>query len=132
MNWKLIFQLSFFGLAMGTATVFVIPSNIEPFVWLVIFGICAYFIAKGTPSRRFLHGLLVSLVNSVWITTLHVLMVSRYLEGHPQEVAMLQTTPFAHHPRVMMLLMGPIVGVVSGLILGLFAWVAGKLVQSKN
>jgi hypothetical protein len=30
MNWKLIIQLSMFGLAMGIATVFVIPSNIEP------------------------------------------------------------------------------------------------------
>ena len=45
MNWKLIIQLSLFGLATGVATVFVIPSTIEPLVWLVIFGICAYLIA---------------------------------------------------------------------------------------
>jgi hypothetical protein len=132
MNWKLIFQLSLFGVAMGTATVFVIPSNIEPLVWLVIFVICAYFIAKGTPDRRFLHGLLVSIVNSVWITTLHVVLVNRYLAGHPQEVSMMQSTPFSQHPRAMMLFIGPIAGIVSGLILGLFAWVAGKLVKSQT
>jgi hypothetical protein len=50
MNWKLIFQLSLFGLAMGIATVFVIPSNIEPAFWLVIFLICAYLIAKQSPA----------------------------------------------------------------------------------
>ena len=68
MNRKLILQLSLFGLAMGIATVFVIPSNIEPIFWLVIFGICAYIIATRCSGRYFLHGLFVSLVNSVWIT----------------------------------------------------------------
>ncbi len=46
MNWNLIFKLSLFGLAMGIATVYWIPSNIEPYFWLVIFIICAYAIAK--------------------------------------------------------------------------------------
>jgi hypothetical protein len=46
MDWKLVFQLSLFGLAMGIATVFVIPSNIEPWFWLLIFGVCAFLIAR--------------------------------------------------------------------------------------
>jgi hypothetical protein len=36
MDWKLIFGLSLFGLAMAIATVFIVPSNIEPAFWLVI------------------------------------------------------------------------------------------------
>jgi uncharacterized membrane protein len=39
MNWKLIFLLSLFGLAMAIATVFVIPSNIEPLFWRPVIGI---------------------------------------------------------------------------------------------
>jgi hypothetical protein len=74
MDWPLIFTLSLFGLAMGLATVFVIPSNIEPLFWLLIFIVCAYAIAKRAPGRPFLHGLLVSLVNSVWISAAHVLL----------------------------------------------------------
>jgi hypothetical protein len=31
---------------MGIATVFVIPSNIEPWFWLLIFGVCAFLIAR--------------------------------------------------------------------------------------
>jgi hypothetical protein len=50
-----------FGLAMGIATVFVIPSNVEPLFWLVIFVVCAYLIAKRARGRYFLHGVLVSL-----------------------------------------------------------------------
>ena len=65
----------------------------------------------------------------MWITGSHVLLVSRYLTNHPQEVAMMSSTPFAQRPRVMMLLVEPVAGFVSGLILGLFALVAGKLVK---
>src|SRR2546426_4238331 len=56
MDWLLILTLSLFGLAMAVATVFVIPSNIEPLFWLVIFIVCAYLIAKRAPGRPFLHG----------------------------------------------------------------------------
>ena len=55
MNWKLILQLSIFELAMGVATVFLIPSKIEPVFWLLIFLFCAYAIARRTSSKPFLH-----------------------------------------------------------------------------
>ena len=57
MNWKLILQLSLFGLAMGLATVFFISSSAEPFFWLAIFIASAYLIATRAPGRYFLHGL---------------------------------------------------------------------------
>ena len=72
MNWKLIFLLSLFGLFMAVATVYFIPSNIEPFCWLAIFLFCAYMIARNTATSRFLHGLCLGLANCVWITAAHV------------------------------------------------------------
>ena len=53
MDWKLIFGLSLFGLAMAIGTVFVIPSNVEPIFWLVIFLVCAFLIARMRPDRLF-------------------------------------------------------------------------------
>src|ERR1043165_4486344 len=99
MNWKLIFQLSLFGLAMGVATVFVIPSAIEPLFWLGIFVVCAYMIATRCSSRYFLHGLMVSVVNSVWITASHILLFRQYLANHPQEAAMMSSMPLPDSPR---------------------------------
>ena len=128
MNWRLVFGLSLFGLAMAIATVFVIPSNIEPFCWLAIFLICAYLIAKQAPGKYFLHGLLVSIVNSIWITAAHVLLFDPYVATHAREAAMMQSMPMSG--RVMMAVTGPIVGVVSGLVLGLFAWIASKTVST--
>jgi hypothetical protein len=46
MNWNLIVQLSMFGLAMGLATVYFVPSSIEPALWLIIFVLSAYVIAQ--------------------------------------------------------------------------------------
>lgn len=127
MNWKLILQLSLFGLFMGIATVFFIPSKIEPLCWLAIFLVCGYIIAKKVPSRHFLHGLMVSIVNSFWITSVHVLLYDQYIANHAQEAEMMKSLPIS--PRLMMVLTGPVVGVVSGLVLGLFAFVASKLVR---
>jgi hypothetical protein len=126
MNWKLILQLSLFGLAMAFATVFVIPSTIEPLFWLVIFLVCAYVIARKAPGKYFLHGLLTSVVNSVWITATHVMLFDTYIANHAQEAEMMAKLPLS--PKLMMIGTGPIVGVVSGVVLGLFAWVAHKIV----
>ena len=130
MNWKLIFQLSLFGLAMAFATVFWIPSNIEPVFWLFIFVIVAYLIAKKASGKYFLHGFCVSLVNCVWIIIVHIIFADNYLLNHPQEAEMV-TKMGMNSPRLMMLITGPIVGIISGLILGLFSLVASKIINKK-
>jgi hypothetical protein len=129
MNWKLIFQLSLFGLAMAVATVFWIPGNIEPVLWLPIFIFCAYIIAKKADGKYFLHGFLLSLVNCVWITSAHIIFVNVYLSHHQEELEMMGKMPMPTHPRIMMMIMGPLFGILFGLILGLFSFIAGKIVK---
>ncbi len=84
-------------------------------------------IARSAPAKYFLHGLCTSLLNSVWVTAAHVAFAETYLAGHPDEAKMAAGAPFSM--RVMMLLTGPLVGLVSGLVLGLFAFIASKLVK---
>jgi len=131
MNKKLILQLSLFGLGMSIATVFWIPSNIEPAFWLVIFIICAYFIAVYCPGKYFLHGFLVSLVNCVWVTAAHIIFYPIYIANHASEAAMMANMPIPDHPRLMMLMMGPVVGIVSGLLLGFLAFLAARIMSKK-
>jgi hypothetical protein len=95
-NWTPVLPLSFFGLAIGIATVFVIPSSVEPLFWLVIFA------------------------------TSPALLFDRYVANHAQEAAMMRSRPGS--PRLLMGLMGPVIGVVSGLVLGLFTVVARQRV----
>jgi hypothetical protein len=128
MNWKLIVQLSLFGLVMGIATVFVIPSTVEPVCWLVVFLISAYALARNPRGRPFLHGVCVGLANSVWVTGSHVLFFHQYVARHVRDMRVMASWPLHTHPRVLMLLMGPVIGLVSGIILGVFAVVASRLV----
>jgi len=125
MNWKLIFQLSVFGLIMAFATISLIPEKIEPIFWVIIFAFCAYVIAKAAPGKYFLHGFLVSLVNCVWITAVHCFFYDSYVAHHRDMAAMYTGI----HPRKMMLVYGPAFGIMFGLVLGLFAFIASKAVK---
>jgi hypothetical protein len=125
MNWKLIFLLSLFGLAMAIASLFGLGA-FEPLLWLVIFIIYAWVIAKNCTRRYFLHGFLVSVVNSIWITAAHAIFFSMYITNNPQ---MNPSLPPGINPRLLMIVMGPIFGVLFGVVAGLFAWVGSKIVK---
>jgi hypothetical protein len=132
MNWKLIVQLSLFGLAMGIATVFLIPSNVEPLFWLAIFVVSAYLIARQAPGQAFLHGLLVGVANSLWVTPTHVLLFNQYLASHPQAAAMMRSMPAPDSPRWMMAVVGPVIGIVSGALIGVWAVLASRFVARRS
>jgi hypothetical protein len=129
MNWKLIVLLSLFGLAMAFATVYFVPSSIEPLLWLPIFVLCAFLIARQAPGKYFLHGLLLGILNSVWITAAHVILFEPYLAHHAREAAMMNSASMPLPPRLMMLCVGPVVGVVSGIVIGLLAMIAAWIVR---
>lgn len=131
MNIRLIFLLSLFGLGMAFGTVYLIPSNIEPVFWLVIFLMCAYLIARNAPGKFFLHGFLVSIMNSVWITAAHLILFNDYIANHEREAAMMSDDSSPLSPKIMMLITGPLIGVVSGLVLGLFAYLAARLFRKR-
>jgi len=131
MNWKIIFQLSVFGLIMAFATVSLIPEKMEPAFWLVIFIFCAWVIAKACQGKYFLHGFLVSMVNCVWLTGVHIAFRETYAFHHPDMAKMGASLPPALtvHPRLAMAVMGPIFGAMFGIVLGLFSFVASKIVK---
>jgi hypothetical protein len=129
MNWKIIIILSFFGLIMAFLTVFWIPTKSEPMIWLAIFILCGYIIAKYSPGRFFLHGFLISIFNSVWITGIHLTFYDTYIINHPEMLQMNNNLPFKDNPKLLMLILGPFFGAVSGIILGFISLIAGKFVK---
>ena len=131
-NTKLIFQLSLFGLAMGFATVYIIPSNVEPIFWIAIFVFCAIVIARQCHNRYFLHGFLVSMLNSVWITTIHIILFEDYVVNHSNELQMMEKFPLPYSMRISMLMIGPVIGAISGIVLGLLCVIASKIIKNKN
>jgi hypothetical protein len=129
MNWKLILRLSLFGLVMAFATISWIPQQVEYFCWPVIFIICAVIIARRCTGKYFLHGFVLSLVNCIWITGAHTIFHDNYLANHPDMAQMSANWPLAHHPRIQMLVSGAFFGIGFGLVLGLFAFIASRIVK---
>lgn len=134
MNWKLIFQLSVFGLIMAFATISLIPEKIEPLFWLVIALFCAYTIARVCNEKYFFNGFMVSVVNCIWITAIDMIFCVGYLKNHPDRSAVNMHLPVAlyTHPREAMLAIAPVSAIVFGLIFGLFAFIASKIVKKKK
>jgi hypothetical protein len=131
MNWNLILKLSLFGLAMGVATAFIIPSNIEGIFWLAIFIISAYFIAKNCTYMYFANGFCLSLLNCVWIIAAHLIFFEPYMASHAKEADMYNNNLLHLSPRIAMIIIGIVIGIVSGLVQGLFAFIASKIVKNR-
>jgi len=130
MNIKLLLQLSLFGLIMAFATVSLIPEKIEPLFWFVIFLFCAYVIAKVAAGKYFLHGFVLALFNSFWVTAIHVWWYASYSFHHPGVSAMVNK--WGQHPRLYTLFLGIPSGIFFGLIIGLFAFLASKIVKANT
>src|SRR5215467_531209 len=116
---------------MGICTVFFIPSNIEPACWLLTFLFCACVIASRRPDCIFFMACSWAW-QTVWITAAHIFLFDKYLAGHAREAAMMNSMPLPNSPKLMMGIVGPIVGLISGVIIGLFAFVAGKVVKPSS
>ena len=131
MNWKLIFYLSLYGFVMALATVSWIPFGYEPYFWTIIFIICAYWIAIKCSNYYFWNGFMVSIVNSIWITAAHIIFFDIYMAHHPEMQDFINKMPMPEYPRLMMAFMGPVIGAVSGLVLGMFSFLASRFVGNK-
>src|ERR1043166_3953257 len=113
MNKQLIFRVSLLGLLMAVITLF-ISGGIERVLWLLLLILSAYLIAKNAGGKYFLHGFLTSLVNCVWVTGVHILFLNTYIQSHAEDFAKMSAMPFSSHPRLMMLIVGPIIGIITG------------------
>ncbi len=128
MNWKLILALSLFGVAMGIGSLYGL-GKLEPLLWLVIFIIYAWVIAKRAPGKYFLHGFLTSVVNSIWITAIHAVFFTTYVQNNPQ---MTEGVPAGMNPRLLMIILGPLFGALIGVVAGFFALVASRLMKKST
>ena len=125
MNWRIIVQLSLFGLLMAGLTIRVIPSNIEPFFWVPILAFSGFQVGRRAPSRPFVHGVLVGLANCVWVTSAHIIFLATYLQNHAQEAEMMASPSMS--PRMMMLITGLGIGLISGGVIGVLGLLTKKL-----
>ena len=132
MNWRLIFALSLFGVVMAVAGLLGLTRGTEPLLWLVIFIIYAICIAQYAGGKYFLHGFLVSVLNGVWIALIHFAFFPMFLRNNPDVAASFQKFPVPISLRFLNLIIGPVAGALFGVVAGLFAFVAAKLLRKNQ
>lgn len=135
MKWTLILRLSAIGFVLALGSIFFISPNVEPLLWLAVFFYSAYAIGNGSQTWRFFHGVVLGILNSVWVVLLHDVFLTRYLAGHPREVQMIDivhSEGLAASARWIMSFTGVTVGIVEGIVIGVFAVVAGMMVKPRR
>lgn len=130
MNWKLIFTLSLSGLLMGVLTSFVVTSEVEMYLWIPIMLIIAYFVAKQASGKYFLHGFLTSVFSGFWLLLVHALLWDNFYALNKVSMdADFAGMPQGFSMKLIMLAVTPFVGAFFGLIQGLLAFLASKIVK---
>ena len=127
MNWKLILALSLSGLVIAVATLFGM-GFMGPTLWLFIGGLCACFIATRAPGKYFLHGFLVNVLSMFWIFAIHACYLLDVSRNKPEIVEIL---PGGRSPQAMNLLLGLTAAAVTGVIGGLFGFVASAILKKR-
>lgn len=132
MNWKIVLLLSLFGIVVGFAGVYGLSGTGELIVWLVVFLIYAVIIGKRLKSDFFVHALLATILAGLWVGVIHAAFLETYVAHNAQLRAGRSMMPKTAHPRLIMVMMGPFIGAVTGVVAGLMAAVAGKLFRHKK
>ena len=128
MNSRLVVYLAGFGLAMGVATLFgIIPRGMEGLLWLAIAIFCAIWIPRQVAARHFAHGFLVGLIAGAISPLIQVLFFPVYLANNRYAAESFGKLPGNLSPRLFTLAFTPVIAILCGLILGSFAWLAGKV-----
>lgn len=128
MNWKLIFALALFGVAMGIASVLgFYPPSLEWLLWLIIALFCAWIITKQITAKLFLHGFMVGLLDGLIAPIITAVFFSTYIAHNPTYADQAKRLPAGLDVRTFSFILAPVIGVVYGLVLGFFTWLAGKI-----
>jgi hypothetical protein len=129
MHWKAIIILSGFGVAMSSASIFGLIGGNEALFWLIGGMVSAIWLALRVPDKHFVHGLVVGILWGLITALIQVAFFQTYLANNPERAKQMQQVPASLNPRVFILMLAPIIGVVTGLILGALSWIVAKVIR---
>ncbi len=117
MNWLLILLLSIFGAVMGFLSVKGYTGKLEPFLWLLFGIISALVLSKNVDNKIFLHALIVGLAWGILNAIIQSSFFDQYLTNNPNHQERFKNTG-SLKPQYFVLIMGPLIGLVTGAALG--------------
>lgn len=129
MNWQLILSLSLLGVVVGLVSVFGLMGSQIWLLWLCVAAFCAWQFARNTRRYLFLHGFYLGIFVGICASWVQAIFLPTYVSNNPRMAETFNNLPHSLNPALVLLIMGPIVGTVSGVVIGLLAIIAGKITR---
>lgn len=126
MNWSLVGLLSSLGLLMAALSTRGLTRGIEQYLWIILALFATLVLARNLGQRHFTHGLLVGIAWGLTNCLVQVAFFEVYARNNPDLAKQFAAAP--QNPRLMFLMMGPLIGLVTGLVLGSMGWLAHKAI----
>ncbi len=117
MNWTIIILLSLFGAIMGFLSVKGYTGKLEPAYWILFGIISSLVLSRNIESKLFIHALLVGLSWGILNAIIQSVFFDQYLANNPSLQERFKNTA-SLKPQVFVLIMGPVIGLVTGAVLG--------------
>ena len=111
---------------MGWLSVKGYTQKLEPFLWLLFGIITALILSKNAHNRTFLHGLLIGLFWGVLNGIVQSVFFDQYLANNSNLQERFKQSTFIQ-PKYLVLVTGPVVGLITGLVLGGMAMLFKKI-----
>lgn len=132
MNWKLVVSLSGLGVLMGSASVLGLTRGFEGVLWLVLAAVATGVIVRKAQTRPLLHGFFVGLIGGGLVPVVQFLFFSTYLANNPEVAEQFSRVPSGLGARYFVLILAPVIGLVSAVVLGLICWLGARLAVRKG
>ena len=126
MNWELILSLSLFGILIGTLSVLGFTKKAEPILWLIVGVFTAFMISRRVSGMIFWYGFIIGIFWGCFSAMIQSMFFETYLKNNPKYAeAFSKSSRFK--PRYLILLVGPMLGLLTGTVLGGLAWFFQKV-----
>ena len=117
MNWYIIVLLSLFGAIMGFLSIKGYTGKLEPIFWLLFGIISALVLSKNVENKVFIHGLIIGLCWGIFNSIIQSSFFDQYLTNNPNLQSSFNKST-SIKPQYFVLIMGPVIGLVTGAVLG--------------
>lgn len=124
--------MSVFGLIMSIAAFFIPSALFEALAWIAVYFISAILIASNYPRKQFLYGFWIGIANSFWFVFARLVFFDNEIIFFNNELKILEKIHLPEPTLFEKITAGLVIAPVSGLILGLLAFTASKIIRRKK
>lgn len=133
LNWRIILLLSIFGPINGLIALRGVPSELaEKLIWMPAVLVSAWVLARFLREGHFANGAVIGFVAGATAKLIEGIFASTYWANNPWLAEALAGRPEDFHFQRYVLNLVPYVGVASGLIQGVLAHLASRVIAPRE